>query len=73
MTKLNAAGSALVYSTFLGGRSAMTGSGIAVDETGSAYVTGCTFSADFPTTPGAFDPTFNGAVNDAFVTKLPTS
>ena len=46
------------------------GYGIAVRE-GRAYVTGFTNSADYPTTPGAFDTTFNGGA-DAFVTKLPT-
>ncbi len=40
-----------------------------MDGTGSAYVTGTTASADFPTTAGAFDTTFNGGT-DAFVTKL---
>jgi hypothetical protein len=69
MTKLNPAGSALVYSTYLGGASNDQGSGIAVDGAGNAYVTGSTFSADFPTTPGAFDTTFNGSI-DAFVTKF---
>ena len=67
VTKLNASGSALAYSTFLGGTNQELGFGIAVRE-GSAYVTGITFSDDFPTTPGAFDTTFNGG----FVTKLPT-
>ena len=45
--------------------------GIAVDPGGSAYVTGTTSSADFPTSAGAFQPTFGGSDGpDAFVTKL---
>jgi hypothetical protein len=70
VTKLNASGSALAYSTFLGGRSGDAGFGIAV-RFGRAYVTGETSSEDYPTTLGAFDTTFNGNT-DAFVTKLPT-
>src|SRR5829696_3213458 len=72
VTKLNASGSGLVYSTCLGGTSDVAGRGIAVRE-GRAYVTGDTFSADYPTTPGAFDTTFNGGNQDAFVTVLNTS
>jgi len=72
VTKLNASGSALVYSTFLGGSDLDQGESIAVDREGRAYVTGLTQSADFPTTLGAFDRTFNGP-NDAFVTKLNAS
>jgi photosystem II stability/assembly factor-like uncharacterized protein len=49
VTKLNSTGSALVYSTFLGGRSNETGSSIAVDSSGNAYITGDTTSANFPT------------------------
>ena len=60
----------LDYSTFLGGAGVDGGSGIAVLDR-RAYVTGFTNSADFPTTPGAFDTTWNGN-EDAFVTKLPT-
>src|SRR5215204_3288946 len=71
VTKLNASGSALAYSTFLGGTSDDAGRGIAVRE-GRAYVTGQTTSADYPTTPGAFDTTHNGN-SDAFVTKLNAS
>jgi hypothetical protein len=71
VTRLNAAGSALAYSTFLGGTSDDRGFGIAVRD-GRAYVTGATDSADYPTTAGAFDRTFNGGLDDAFVTKLPT-
>lgn len=69
VTKLDTTGSALVYSTYLGGSIADSGSGIAVDDAGSAYITGRAESANFPTTPGAFDITYNGG-NDAFVTKL---
>jgi hypothetical protein len=61
----------LDYSTFLGGSDFDQGNGIAVDGRGRAYVTGFTRSADYPTTPGAFDTSFNGS-RDAFVTKLPT-
>jgi len=70
VTKLNATGSALVYSTYLGGGSDDLGHAIAVDATGNAYVTGVTFSSNFPTTRDAFDTSFNGGIVDAFVTKL---
>ncbi|MEK5037561.1 SBBP repeat-containing protein [Sporosarcina sp. FSL K6-3457] len=69
VTKLNPTGTALVYSTYLGGTELDQGLGIAVDNAGNAYVTGDTLSANFPTTPGAFQTTFN-AFTDAFVTKL---
>src|SRR5207244_3305010 len=58
VTKLNPTGSALVYSTFLGGADHDIGRGIALDAAGSAYVTGETFSADFPSHNGAFDVSF---------------
>ena len=67
--KLNAAGSALVYSTFLGGTDIDDAHGIAVDGAGNAYVTGETVSADFPTTAGALQRTRRGQY-DVFVTKL---
>ena len=74
VTKLNPTGSALVYSTYLGGSGNDDGYGIAVDSAGNAYVTGATGSTDFPTTPGAFQTTCNGgnycAKYDAFVSKL---
>src|SRR5437870_4048506 len=69
VTKLNPTGSALVYSTYLGGVDVNDALSIAVDAAGNAYVTGQTTSHDFPTTPGAFSRTSGGA-NDAFVTKL---
>ena len=73
VTKINSEGSALVYSTYLGGGQIINatedwGEGIAVDSAGSAYVTGYTYSPDFPVTPGAFDTSRAGL--DAFVTKF---
>ncbi|HEX5858177.1 MAG TPA: SBBP repeat-containing protein [Microbacterium sp.] len=70
VTKFNPSGSALAYSTFIGGTLLDTGTGIAVDREHNAYVTGFTASADFPTSPDAPDRTHNGGVNDAFVAKL---
>jgi uncharacterized repeat protein (TIGR01451 family) len=73
VTKLNADGSAIVYSTYLGGNSDDLGLGIAVDSSGNAYVTGSTGSTNYPTTPGAFQTTLHGSSyynGDAFVTKL---
>jgi len=69
VAKLNPSGTALVYATFLGGAKIDYGYSIAVDSSGAAYVTGSTYSSDFPTTPGAYDTTHNG-LHDAFVVKL---
>ncbi len=73
VTKLNALGSALIYSTYLGGNDADNGSSIAVDSLGNAYVTGVTESTDFPL-QGPFQPAFGGGSllfsGDAFVAKL---
>jgi len=69
VTKLNADGSALVYSTYLGGSGDQTGNGIAVDGLGQAYVVGITTSDDFPVTPGALQ-TANAGLTDGFVTQL---
>ncbi|MGH2499786.1 MAG: SBBP repeat-containing protein [Candidatus Limnocylindria bacterium] len=69
-TKLTSDGSALAYSTYLGGSEADNGTAIAVDGSGNAHVTGYTFSVDFPTTAEAFQSLHGGAGSDAFVTKL---
>jgi hypothetical protein len=69
VTKLNATGTALVYSTYIGGSSDDEGFGIAVDGSGNAYVTGYTNSTNYDVTPGAFQ-TKNGGGEDVFVTKL---
>lgn len=78
VSKLNPAGTALVYSTFLGGSNFDWGRDLAIDAAGNAYVAGQTKSSNFPTTSGAFDQTFNVDTcprcgvdqYDAFVTKL---
>jgi hypothetical protein len=71
-TKISPAGTALVYSTFFGGGSTDQGLGIALDSSGSVFVTGVTGSSDMPTTAGAFDTSYNGAT-DAFVLKIAQS
>ena len=68
VAKLNPAGSALVYSTYLGGSAFDSGSGIAVDSAGSAYVTGQTNSSNFPTASPL--QAANAGGSDAFVAKL---
>lgn len=68
LAKLNAAGSALVYSTYLGGIGQDTAAAVAIDAAGSAYVVGTTFSSDFPT-KNAFQAS-KGAQQDAFIAKM---
>jgi hypothetical protein len=68
VTKINATGSSLVYSTYLGGTGADFGHGIAVDGAGTAYVTGFTTSTDFPT-KNPLQPAYGGN-GDAFVAKI---
>ena len=73
VSKLNPAGTALEYSTFIGGAGQDLGNGIAVDDSGNVYITGATAppgaGAAFPTTAGAYDTTLGG-IQDVFVTKL---
>ena len=71
VTKLNSSGSALVYSTYVGGGSMDEGNGIVVDSAGSVYVTGRTTSTNFPTL-NPLQSSFAGAI-DAIVFKLSPS
>lgn len=80
ITKINADGTTLVYSTYLGGNLSDSVTGIAVDGSGSAYISGTTVSSHFPTTAGSLQPNYPGGsctddlmpvpCSDAFVTKL---
>ncbi|HKG78743.1 MAG TPA: SBBP repeat-containing protein, partial [Pyrinomonadaceae bacterium] len=80
VTKFNAAGSAFVYSTFIGGpinagdfsNINAQAFGIALDGAGNAYVTGMTASPVFPVTPNSYQPFIRGS-NDAFISKLGSS
>ncbi len=67
--KLNPGGQ-LVYATYIGGAGQEAGTGIAVDQSGDAYVSGYTASAGFPTTLGTAQANYGGGAYDAFVVKL---
>lgn len=69
VSKLNPAGTALLYSVFLGGGDLDRATGIAIDSTGDAYLTGYTSSTNFPTTSGVYQ-TSNAGNTDAFIAKL---
>jgi hypothetical protein len=75
VTKVNADGSDLVYSTYLGGKAEEEAHGIAIDSEGNAYIAGSTWSNNFPTTSDAFDESCNGGKDqssnsDAFFTIM---
>ena len=66
VAKMNPAGTALVYSTYLGGSADDAGADIAVDAAGNAYITGFTLSSNFPLTPDALQKTFGGLGGQGF-------
>jgi hypothetical protein len=71
VTKLNASGSGLVYSTYVGGKSGSTfGKGIAVDSAGSVYIAGSTSSSAYPVTTGAYRTTMGTGTPAGFVTRF---
>jgi hypothetical protein len=69
VTKLNSTGTAVVYSTYLGGSGDDRCNKLAVDASGNAYLAGETTSSNFPTA-NAFQSTFGGGLSDAYVTKI---
>lgn len=69
ITKLNPSGSALIYSTYLGGTGSEHSSGIAITVSGSTYIAGITNSTNFPTL-NPHQNTYGGGQRDAFVTRL---
>jgi len=73
VSKLNPTGSALVYSTYLGGTISDFTNSIAVDPAGNAYVTGYALSRDFPVTPGAFQTVNKSPYDSTTCTNLGTS
>jgi Chitobiase/beta-hexosaminidase C-terminal domain/Beta-propeller repeat/NHL repeat len=73
VSELNAAGTALLYSTYLGGSGGDFGYGIALDSNNNAYITGATYSTDFPVTCGALqinNPSTTAGAATAFVASL---
>lgn len=69
VAKLNPAGTALVYSTYLGGSADDVAMSVALDAAGNAFVTGSTQSSDFPVTAGAYQTRFGGMTDDAFYSR----
>ncbi len=70
VTELNAAGTVISYSTYLGGRGYDRSSAIAVDSSGAMYVSGWTASTNFYTTTNAYQRSYGGGSYDIFTTKL---
>ncbi len=74
VARFSADGSTLIWSTYLGGTTSWEFvEGMALDAAGNVIVGGPTMSSDFPTTPGAFDPSYNGGDWDGYAAKLTSS
>ena len=70
VTKLNGGLTTLLASTYLGGSRHDCALSLTIDASGNVYVSGWTDSTDFPTTNGAYDPSYSGLYQDAFISKL---
>ena len=71
ISKMNATGTTLLYSTFLGGSGTDAGAGIRVDDKGYIFIGGPTTSSDFPTTPGVLSNTIGGILDSVFIKLVP--
>jgi hypothetical protein len=70
IASLSADLSQMEYGSYLGGSDEEQAFAVALDDSGNAFVGGYTRSADFPTTQGAFDNSYNGGTSDAFIAKF---
>jgi hypothetical protein len=70
VSEINPQGSAIVFSTYLGGSGTELSDFVALDSAGNTYVAGWTQSADFPSTPRSFQPRYAGGTTDIFVAKI---
>ncbi|MCS7189640.1 MAG: SBBP repeat-containing protein [Bacteroidia bacterium] len=70
ITVIDTAGGSVLYSTYVGGTDWEAGLGIVIDEFYSIYVTGYTYSSDYPVTTAAFQPAYGGGLWEAFCMKL---
>lgn len=70
VAELNATGTALTYSTYLGGSADDLVTGIGLDASNNAYVTGITLSSNFPTTSGVLQTAQKGMADNAFVAAI---
>ena len=70
VAELSADGASLIYSTYWGGSGDDIGTGVAIDSSGNAYISGYTASPDFPVTPGDLQATFAGGDHNGFVVKF---
>ncbi len=70
LTKLNANGNDLVYSTFIGGNNYENSNSVLIDSAGYIYIAGITASVDYPTTAGVYQPSHDAGYYNNFVTKF---
>jgi hypothetical protein len=70
IAKMDGELTSLIASTFIGGYNVDRSPHVVLDDNGDIYVAGKTFSSDFPTTPGAYDGTFNGSDEDILLVKI---